>query len=109
MEKKITKEEYRQALVVIKNYEKQLEKEKLLMYSGCTDKDIIDNRCKHHYYDATAFWVTKGKTIPERDPDGMIVDKGAYFVIVGNTSVYDNYEKAYKALIAAFKRKKLIK
>ena len=109
MEKKITKEEYQQALLLIKSYEKQLEKEKLSIYKGCTVNDIINNTCKHYYYDATAFWVTKGKTIPDRDPDGMIVDKGAYFVIVGNTSVYDNYEKAYKALIAGFKRRKLIK
>lgn len=101
-------QEYCEALKVVKIYEQEL----LNIKTKChyTKDDIIKNECKYIHYKAFAFWVTDKKEIPERDYDGLIIEKDVdFFTIEGNRSVYPTYEAAYKALIAKFKRTKLIK
>jgi hypothetical protein len=109
---RISLEQYKAALDVIKTYEKQLENDKLKIYEGCTADDIVKNETinKLSANKEFHFWVTKEKELPNRNSDGCITyDYMCNFYTLERSRVpYDTFDQAYKNLLKSFKRKKII-
>jgi hypothetical protein len=110
---KITQEQYLEALKVIKAYEKQCAEDKLKIYEGCTEKDIVRtesinliNSNKEFH-----FWITKNNKNLSDGSNGYITyDHRCDFYTLERSHVpYKTYEEAYKNLIKGFKRKGIIK
>jgi len=108
MKKEISLEEYRNALKIIRAYEEQQSNKKNMIYDGCTKEDIFTNKFKKPHYEALAFWVTKEKTIPERNPDAVINLEPDFYTIDGGRIPYKTFEEAREAVMKIFKRKKYI-
>lgn len=109
---RITFEQYRESLKIVKAYEKQLLDDKLKVYDGCTKDDLFttegqDFRKNHVWY----FWVTKSKEVPDRNADGTITrDVKAGFYCLENSHVpYKTYGEAKSNMLKTFKRKGYIK
>lgn len=109
--KNITEQEYLAARKIVESYEKQLVVKKLSIYDGCTENDLVTNEINPSHKKIIYFWVTKGREIPDRNPEGSITyDYKCNFYTLEHSHVpYDTYEKAYKNLIKGFKRKGFIK
>lgn len=107
---RVTEQEYKEALAVIKRYEKQLKQDKLGIYIGCTEEDLCISTGRDLYnYEITYYWVTKEKNPPNRDADQSITKKGDnFFTIMNSQKVYHSFDEAEKAIIKSFKRKKYI-
>lgn len=110
---RISEQEYRAAVAIVNRYNDQQKQDKLEPYKGCTENDITTNKHKTMFgKDATSYWVVRKSesknTLPERNPDGTIVDNSDYYTIEHSSVVYEGYSDAVAALLRAFKRKKLI-
>lgn len=108
----ISEKEYLEAKGIVDRYILQKFNKKLSIYDGCTENDILKNEFRNHNRDlAFAFWITRSKEIPDRNPDCIIIADSfmELYTLEGSRKFYDNYDFAYKAMIKGFKRKKLIK
>lgn len=102
----ITEEEYLQAKKIIDTYLAEQRVKHLRIYDDCTVNDIVRNEYTERNKKAYAFWVTKSKDIPDRNPEGTIVDSGiGFFSLEHSSTAYPTYEAAYKQLIRNFRRK----
>lgn len=107
--KRITEQEYRNAISIIREYEKQLKDDKLSIYKNCTENDILYNKTKDYRNDIIhAYWVSKDKEIPDRDPDCIIRYNYLFYTMDGSNKPYDSLDDAKKAMLKNFKRKKFI-
>jgi hypothetical protein len=107
-----SREDYLNALKVVKEYKEQLKTDKLLEYNECTVDNIVSSEFIyfHNNKKAIAYWVSLDCNIPDRDPDAIIkIDSNDFYTIEGNRTPYSNMEEAYKAVIRKFRRNKLIK
>lgn len=106
---RITEQQFKDALNIVKQYEQQLKDDKLSLYDKCTKNDFVILNYKNQYGKMiTAYWITKSKELTNRNPDGAIVDEGTFFTIEYSNVTYATFKDAEKALFKSFKRKKLI-
>jgi len=104
-----TKDEYLNALKIVREYELQNKNIELSIFEECTINNIVSNICKHYNKSATAYWVSLDGNIPERNPDAMIVDSGiGFYTIEGGRKTYDTIQNAYKGVVSKLKRMHLI-
>lgn len=108
--KKVTEQEYREAQKIVDRYIEQLKFDRLSPYKGCTKDDILWKESTDMFeHKIFMCWVSKGKGLPNRNPDNVITQKDDdFYTIERSNKVYENHEDAKKAIIQSFKRKKLI-
>ena len=59
----------------------KIKNDKLSIYDGLTEKNIVINECLYFHHKAFAYWVSKDEHIPLRDCDGMIIKKTMIFTL----------------------------
>lgn len=98
----ITEQQYQEAQKIVAQYERQLKEQLQSRFKGLTEKDVTANQGVYGQYKIPC-WYIYVSDIP--DYYAYILDKDDHFVTSLSNCAHNNYESAYKAVLAFLKRR----